>query len=616
MTLGVRLGLLSPDGQQVLLISSRRTSSSTGNSRERLPTSKQTASLIRGDVIDAADDELSLHRLTANSTLLKDAVDRKVARFLRNTAAYLEGVAQPSHDVFIDDEDVVSSIVVAPLILSSGPFGGLYVTHNLPWDEGSGFSRGKAAIVALAGLLQRCLEQHVAGQRSRTWQELCDLQGRSRHRSGIFDPVTPRISNSGNKPPGSGSDLRSPTSGPGESSSDPSFSQLAQQQSLLKEGSTASMNIASPASVATSSMVEMLRLQVQRSKDRQRDKQMDNDYVEELELHSLLGKGGFGSVYLGTWKGVPVAVKVMYMSQHERALMKNAMEMAVLTTIRHPNIVRVYACLTDMVEEAAPGITPAPDGLNRRFRPVRAGGQAAEGLSSLCNIVVMEVCDKGNLRQAMRKGLLHKRTANRGLVVDMRLLVTVLLEVARSIQHLHDMNLLHCDVKAENVLLKSNSASPTGFTCKLGDFGLVKLLLGKSYFTNRSGSGTVTHLAPELFQAGTKVTSAVDSYAFGIMMFECYTCQRVYAGIGAEAIVKRVLMQHSRPQFPAGTPAAYQQLAENCWGQNKDARPNFEEIIRQLQGLLDAAGGPFEPPNTDAAAYEDNDNNTATGQAE
>lgn len=37
----------------------------------------------------------------------------------------------------------------------------------------------------------------------------------------------------------------------------------------------------------------------------------------------------------------------------------------------------------------------------------------------------MEVCDKGNLRQTMRKGLLHKRTANKGLVVDMRLLVTV-----------------------------------------------------------------------------------------------------------------------------------------------------------------------------------------------
>lgn len=42
----------------------------------------------------------------------------------------------------------------------------------------------------------------------------------------------------------------------------------------------------------------------------------------------------------------------MYVQQHERQLMKNAMEMAVLTTIRHPNVVRVFACLTDMVEEA------------------------------------------------------------------------------------------------------------------------------------------------------------------------------------------------------------------------------------------------------------------------
>lgn len=41
----------------------------------------------------------------------------------------------------------------------------------------------------------------------------------------------------------------------------------------------------------------------------------------------------------------------------------------------------------------------------------------------VCSIT--QVCDKGNLRQAMRRGLLHKRTANKGLVVDMRLLVTV-----------------------------------------------------------------------------------------------------------------------------------------------------------------------------------------------
>jgi serine/threonine protein kinase len=78
----------------------------------------------------------------------------------------------------------------------------------------------------------------------------------------------------------------------------------------------------------------------------------------------------------------------------------------------------------------------------------------------------------------------------------------VLLEVAHSVQHLHNIKLLHCDIKPENVLLKSDPGNPLGFVTKLSDFGLAKLLRENYYIVNRSGSGTVTHLAPELFQVG------------------------------------------------------------------------------------------------------------------
>lgn len=42
----------------------------------------------------------------------------------------------------------------------------------------------------------------------------------------------------------------------------------------------------------------------------------------------------------------------MYARQHERQAMKDALEMAVLTSVSHPNIIQVYNCFTNMVEDA------------------------------------------------------------------------------------------------------------------------------------------------------------------------------------------------------------------------------------------------------------------------
>lgn len=42
--------------------------------------------------------------------------------------------------------------------------------------------------------------------------------------------------------------------------------------------------------------------------------------------------------------------------------------------------------------------------------------------------------------------------------------------------YLHAANVLHCDLKPANVLLKATSANKRGFICKLADFGMSRLL--------------------------------------------------------------------------------------------------------------------------------------------
>lgn len=45
----------------------------------------------------------------------------------------------------------------------------------------------------------------------------------------------------------------------------------------------------------------------------------------------------------------------------------------------------------------------------------------------------------------------------------------MLLQLAHSLQHLHEHGIIHSDVKTENILLASSVTSPLGFVCKLGE---------------------------------------------------------------------------------------------------------------------------------------------------
>ena len=81
--------------------------------------------------------------------------------------------------------------------------------------------------------------------------------------------------------------------------------------------------------------------------------------------------------------------------------------------------------------------------------------------------LVLEYCDLGCLRDALDAGVFFGDSGfNFPAVVD------TALDIARAMHHLHMSNVLHMDLKARNIMVKSSGGEGRGMVAKVADFGL------------------------------------------------------------------------------------------------------------------------------------------------
>jgi hypothetical protein len=108
------------------------------------------------------------------------------------------------------------------------------------------------------------------------------------------------------------------------------------------------------------------------------------------------------------------------------------------------------------------------------------------------------------------------------VALDWNLRHQIAVGVARGLAYLHTGCrdcIIHCDIKPENILLDAS------FVPKIADFGMAKVLGREFSQAVTTMRGTIGYLAPEWI-SGSPVTSKVDVYSYGMVLFEIVSGRR------------------------------------------------------------------------------------------
>jgi serine/threonine protein kinase len=332
-------------------------------------------------------------------------------------------------------------------------------------------------------------------------------------------------------------------------------------------------------------------------------------YISESDvtMRHCVGRGGYGDVWEGQLGGRRVAVKVLQASMMDddghmvdpTADEDFRKECAALQLLNSPYVLKFFGF-----------------------------GTTAEGGNGF---IVTEFMSGGSLED-----VLHD--PQRDLAWRSR--ISIGLQVALGMEHLHMKHMLHRDLKSPNVLLDEL------LTAKVCDFGLARVvrpsrqrvvmsssftgvtrvlptahgienikstqphLLSLASNTTRNATGVATTaaariamtkaagsllwMAPEVFRGDRFYGPPVDVYSFGILLWELATREPPWADLPAEELaffdaLNHALQSGERPLVPQDVESSHPlfvSVMRRCWAGDPDVRPTFAEVTGELASCL------------------------------
>ncbi|KAI3768988.1 hypothetical protein L6452_00084 [Arctium lappa] len=146
-------------------------------------------------------------------------------------------------------------------------------------------------------------------------------------------------------------------------------------------------------------------------------------------------------------------------------------------------------------------------------------------------------------------------------------------QILLGLDHLHSNNLVHCDIKCENVLVCSDGV-------KIGDLGCAKLAENGGGATSSEFSGTPVFMAPEVAR-GEEQGFASDVWALGCVVIEMATGCNPWPEIkNPVSGLYRIGFSGDVPLFPVWLSVEAKDFLDKCLRRNGKERWSVKELLQ------------------------------------